>query len=300
MKTLVVVNPHASHGEARREFETKIKALLDKKLGRYDLHITTGQGDAINFVAEHPDYDRVVSVGGDGNLNEVVNGLMLGASRASLGVVAVGSGNDFVKSINLGQEYDRLVEAACGDSLKEVDLFKVKFTDFSGNRTERYSVNVVSAGFDADVTQRMIRSRFKTSGKVAYYLSFLIEFFKSKTYELSYRIDGQNGAGKYYFLVMANGKYYGGGMKIAPDAVIDDGVIDIVGVAKMSKLKLLFNSTKIYRGTHLEIEGVEHYIGKDIYLNSERETLIQMDGEVVGVLPLEISVHRKALKVASA
>jgi diacylglycerol kinase family enzyme len=146
----------------------------------------------------------------------------------------------------------------------------------------------------------MIKSRFKTSGKMAYLLSFLIEFFTSKTYPLTFIVDGEETSGSYFFLTMANGNYFGGGMRIAPKALVDDGYFDVVGVSKMSKLRLLYHFPKIYRGEHLVVDTVSYRTAKNISLKSDRDVIIQMDGEVVGSLPMEISICEKALKIASA
>lgn len=300
MNTLVVVNPNASHGQAGREFESYISELIREKLGDYDLHITTGIGDALQFVALNSGYERIISVGGDGTLNEVINGMKAGNSGASIGIVAVGSGNDLARAINLEQDYREMVKIASGKRIREIDLLRVNFKDFNGTNSTRYAVNVVGAGFDAAITNRMNKSRFKTSGKMAYLLSFLIEFITSRTYPLSFTIDGEKFSDRFFFLTMANGNYFGGGMRIAPKAVVDDGLMDIVGVSKMSKLRLLYHFPKIYRGEHLVVDTVSYRNARSISVISDRDVIIQMDGEVVGTLPMEISICDKALKLASA
>ncbi|KUK66396.1 MAG: Uncharacterized protein XD86_1205, partial [Mesotoga infera] len=95
MKTLVVVNPNASHGEAGRDFENSISTMIREEIGDYELHVTTCPGDAMDYVSRNSDYERIISVGGDGTLNEVVNGMIVGKSGASVGIIAIGSGNDF-------------------------------------------------------------------------------------------------------------------------------------------------------------------------------------------------------------
>jgi diacylglycerol kinase family enzyme len=99
---------------------------------------------------------------------------------------------------------------------------------------------------------------------------------------------------------MGNGNYFGGGMRIAPNAVVDDGLIDIVGVTNMAKIRLLYHFPKIYKGEHLKIDTVCHHVSERISVSSDRDVIIQMDGEVVGELPMEISVHKKALCILSA
>lgn len=300
MKTLVVVNPNASHGESGKDFETTIKGMIREKLRDFDLHVTTGQRDAMSFVSDHGDYERIISVGGDGTLNEVVNGIMNSRSGAMLGMIAVGSGNDFARSIDLTRDYGKMVDIACGSKARHVDLFEVRYRAFSGEKAARFAVNVVGTGFDAAVTNRMNRSRFKTSGKMAYLLSFLIEFLTTRTYRLNYTIDSGEFSDRYYFLTMGNGNYFGGGMRIAPNAVVDDGLIDIIGVAKMAKIRLLYHFPKIYKGEHLKIDAVCHHVSERISVSSDRDVIIQMDGEVVGKLPMEISVHKKTLCILSA
>jgi YegS/Rv2252/BmrU family lipid kinase len=300
LKTLVVVNPNASHGEAGKDFEKSISSLLREEIADYDIHITTGPEDALNFVTKNPNYDRIISVGGDGTLNEIVNGMIKGKSNASVGIVALGSGNDLARTINLKHNYREMVRIAAGENVRKIDLLKVSYVDMNGVKASRYAVNVVGAGFDAAITVRMNKSRFKTSGKMAYLLSFLMEFFTSKTYPLTFIVDGEETSDSYFFLTMANGNYFGGGMRIAPKALVDDGYFDVVGVSKMSKLRLLYHFPKIYRGEHLVVDTVSYRTAKNISLKSDRDVIIQMDGEVVGSLPMEISICEKALKIASA
>ena len=157
MKTLVVVNPNASHGESGKDFETTVKGMIRERLGNFDLHVTTGQGDAMSFVSDHGDYERIISVGGDGTLNEVVNGIMNSQSGAMLGMIAVGSGNDFARSIGLTRNYGKMVDIACGNKTRYVDLFEVRYRTFSGEKAARFAVNVVGAGFDAAVEHGIIR-----------------------------------------------------------------------------------------------------------------------------------------------
>ena len=299
MKTLVVVNPNASHGEAGRDFENSISTLIRDEIGDYDLHVTTCPGDAMDYVSHNSDYERIISVGGDGTLNEVVNGMTIGKSRASVGIIATGSGNDFARAIDRKHDYKEMVKIASGKKTREIDLLKVFYRDFTGNKSLRYAVNVIGAGFDAAITDRMNKSRFKTSGKMAYLLSFLIEYVTSKTYPLSFVVEGEEVSGSFFFLTMANGNYFGGGMRIAPKAVVDDGLVDVVGVSKMSKIRLLYHFPKIYRGEHLAVDTVSYRTAKNISVKSDRDVIIQMDGEVVGGLPMEVSVCDKALKIAS-
>ena len=299
MRVLVIVNPVASNGRAKRDYEETIEVLLKKYLGDFDTMFTTGPGEATEFAAKGDNYDRVISVGGDGTLNEVVNGLMRCKRPPSLGIIGVGTGNDYMKTIGLGGSYEDLVRIASGNEEKQADVFLVSYKNFEGETAERYCVNVVGAGFDAAITERMNNFKLKLRGKISYLLAFLIEFVRARPYGMNENVDGVERNSEYFALVLGNGKFFGGGMKICPDAELSDGIIDLVGLRKMPKGVLLYHFPKIYKGTHIKVKHVEHKLAKEVSVHSAERVPMEMDGEVVGTLPIKVSVVGRALTIAS-
>ncbi|AKI97244.1 diacylglycerol/lipid kinase family protein [Kosmotoga pacifica] len=299
MRTLVVINPMASNGKSLKDYKEKIQALLKEKIGQFEERFTEGPGDAIEMVRQANEFDRIVSVGGDGTLNEVVNGVMLSDTKPLIGMIGVGTGNDFSRTFSISSDYESMVERVAGNNVFESDILKVEFSDFEGKRQTRYAINVVGAGFDADVTNRMNRSRIKVRGKLTYFVSFLIEFIRTKSYSLDFIIDGKKLHKDCFFTAFGNGKFFGGGMKACPSAVPDDGKIDVMGIEKMNKLRLLYHFPKIYRGLHITVPTVFEFPAEnvEVYSKDGRRVMIEMDGEVIGTLPLKISVEPKAVRI---
>ncbi|MDK2953675.1 MAG: diacylglycerol kinase [Kosmotoga sp.] len=300
MKVLVIVNPTASNGKGLTDYKNEISGLLENILGKFDVVFTESQEHAWKIAKKAEGYDRVISVGGDGTLNEVVNGLIEGGHDIPVGIIGVGTGNDFIRTLGIPNNYPDMVKNALGNKFIECDLLYTEFTDFNGRVQKRYAVNVVGTGFDAAVTTRFNRLRFKFRGTFSYLMSFFIEFLVTGTYPLNLEIDGRKLDTEQFFMVFGNGKYFGGGMKICPLADPSDGKIDIVGITKMPKLKLFCHFPDVYKGEHLKVNPVLHNTGRVIKIEGKKETLIEMDGEVVGKLPMTIKIVDRALKIASA
>ncbi|OAA31030.1 diacylglycerol kinase [Kosmotoga arenicorallina S304] len=299
MKVLVIINPMASNGKALKDYREKIRPLLKKELGNYDERFTKAPGDAIKMAQQATGYGKIISVGGDGTLNEVVNGIMLSGAGIPVGMIGVGTGNDFSKTFGIPNNYGAMVKKIAGDNVFLSDVLEVEYKDFEGKLQKRYAINVVGAGFDADVTVRMNNSKLKVRGKLTYLMSFLIEFIKTKTYSLKLNVDGKEKSINCFFVAFGNGKYFGGGMKACPSAIPDDGKIDVMGIERMSKLRLLYHFPKIYKGQHITVPTVFEIPAKhaEIYSADGRKVMFEIDGEIIGTIPLKIGVKPKALRV---
>lgn len=297
MNTLVVVNPAASAGRAIKDYKNTIETLLHRYLGDFSVKFTSGVGDAARFAYKGERYDRVICVGGDGTLNELVNGLHNADLDTPIGLVSVGTGNDFKKTLGLVGSYEYMIKRIASGKPKAFDLLEATYKGLDGKMITRLAVNIIGVGFDAAVSQRINDARFKVRGKLSYVLSFLPEFINTGTYPVHFSANGNFTQNTYYLIAFGNGKYFGGGMKVCPDAEPDDGLIDAVGIGGMPKLRLLYHFPKIYKGTHLSVNEVDHARDKEFNVNGEKETPIEMDGEVVGTLPLKVKIKEKALKI---
>ncbi len=297
MKTLVVVNPAASAGRSIKDYKNTIEKLLHKYLGDFSVKYTSGVGDAARFAVKGEIYERVICVGGDGTLNEITNGLHNASLDIPIGLVSVGTGNDFKKTLGLVGSYEYMIQRIASGEPKEFDLLEATYKGLDGKMITRLAINIIGVGFDAAVSQRINNARFKVRGKMSYVLSFLPEFITTGTYPVHFSANGNFTQKTYYLVAFGNGKYFGGGMKVCPDAVPDDGFIDAVGIGGMPKLKLLYHFSKIYKGTHISLNEVDHARGKEFDVKGEKETPIEMDGEVVGTLPLNVKIKEKAVKI---
>ncbi|HHW48289.1 MAG TPA: diacylglycerol kinase family lipid kinase [Clostridiaceae bacterium] len=291
MEHLFIINPVAGKGKALK-FIKEIKNLFVNSGKKYLIKITEKPGHATEIAREYTRKGclRVYSVGGDGTLNEVVNGMV--GSNSSLAIIPAGSGNDFIKSIvNSNMEpKDILVRAINGSKVRLADLAKVN---------ERYFINISSIGFDAEVVYNTnkIKKLPCIPGKLAYILGVLITLFKYNNYYLKVTIDGQYIETKSLLTAVANGRYYGGGMLPTPNAEIDDGQFDICLISEVNRFKIFRFLPRFIKGLHGNLKEVSFYRGKKITIECDKDLAINIDGEVNKVRKASFEIIPKAISI---
>jgi len=303
LKTKAVVNPCSDDGSTGRSWG-KLLEKITKEVGFIDYELTTGIGDAtkITLNALKNNYKRILAVGGDGTINKVINGFFNDDecvnSDAILSVLPLGTGGDFVKSISQSMSLDDKIKGLQRNRVKKIDVGKINFISHEGYKIDRYFINIASFGMGGEVDQRI--NHFKSFKKLGGTPAFLLAtyatllFFKNKKIRL--RIDDhfdQKLAVRN--VAIANGKFFGGGMKIAPFAQLDDGIFDIVIVGDLSRTQIVFHTPKIYKGKHLGVSGLTALQGKKIIAESEEEVLLDIDGEAPGRLPATFEIMPKAI-----
>lgn len=272
MKHLFIINPVAGKGKALKLIPD-IERVFKNHPEDYIIEITERPGHATEIVRSYVEKEiyRVYSMGGDGTLNEVLNGMA--GSRSILGVIPCGSGNDFIKSIDNGRDIYEIIERTIQGKERLIDLAKVN---------GRYFANISSMGFDGEVVYNT--SRFKklpaVSGRMAYILGVFYSLIRCKNYHLNISIDGEHIETESLLTAIANGRYYGGGMMPAPEAVLDDGLLDVCLIKKVNRLKLLRFFPKFIKGTHGSIEEVSFYKGRRIEVKCNEDIFLNLDGEV--------------------
>ena len=302
---LFIVNPAAGKKDRSARIRKAVERLLLPE--PYAIHITRYPGDAAEVArefaaratAEEP--LRVYACGGDGTLSEVVGGVYLaGTPYCAVGVVPVGSGNDFVKSLAPvpEREFRSIAEMVRGETM-QVDLIRV--TDDDG--TDRVAVNVVSAGFDAAVAKGMNKYRGKplVSGGAAYKLSVLHCLATALRHRFTLVVDGAvvgEERGDALFVVCANGRYYGGGFLASPMSVLDDGLLDFLRIDSVSRSKLLRLAGVFRRGRHLETRPdlVQHARCKWMQICSTAAIDTNLDGELLALRNPRMEVLPAALQ----
>lgn len=295
MKHIFIINPKA--GE--KDITPTIQAYLETKRDSLDIetHITTGVNDAQNYVSQclkaYPQTKiRFYACGGDGTLNEVVNG-MIGYPNASVACYPSGSGNDFIKYFPSSYDFLSLDNLINGKEVL-VDAFKVN---------ERYTINICNLGFDAVAADNMNRFKKKKgiSGKMAYTLGVLYSLFKSIKSKAKVYVDGKQVGGEEFLLcTIANGICYGGGYYCAPNALVDDGLLDITVVKPLSRFKFISFVGVYKKGEHLKNKKVlpllTYIRGKEVQIIAEKDLIYCMDGEIAYNTKLEITTHPQAIK----
>lgn len=265
MRNIFIVNPKAGQGKGNEKFTEKIKETAAKCGYEAEIYTTAGIGDAEILTAqlaaerENGEKLRIYACGGDGTLNEVLNGVLTsGAENLAVGVLPIGTGNDFCRNFpDAGDFMD--IEAQLSASEYKCDA--VKYSGIiAGRQQTRYCCNMLNIGFDCNVVDKA--AKMKTypmiSGSMAYMMSVFAVFAKKDGADLKIEVDGQTvHDGPLLLTAAANGSFYGGGVKGAPTACLDDGLMDINVVTDMKRLKFLKLFPYYAKGTHLSVEGID-------------------------------------------
>lgn len=296
----LIVNPAAGAGKTARKWP-QIMGLL-RSLGlRFDHDLTEAPGHAVELAraAVRKGYELVVSVGGDGTINEIVNGLYEsgGIGEVTLGIISTGTGSDYIRTLGMPRHYADACQRLLSPSRLAVDLGVIEYSA-GGQATSRVFVNFAGLGFDAEVVKTTTQ-RFKTFGAVpAYLMGLLTTFLTYSNRQVSLRVDGQVEDKKLCSIMMSNGRYGGGSMLIAPNADLADGLLDILMIEDLSKADLLWSLPRIYRGTHLSHPKVTMKRASEVEIKAGRQMSIQADGELLGETPARFYVLPAALNVS--
>jgi diacylglycerol kinase (ATP) len=304
---LFIVNPIAGSGRAHR-IVPRIEAWLRERRIEGRLVETRQRGDAERLAAEAIGlgHDRVIAVGGDGTIQEVLNGLL--ASRAggdggppALGVVAAGRGNDVARSVHLPVDPIACLPIALGPTTRPFDVGMATSPD--GGR--RYFGAAGGVGFDAAVAHTMAaRRRFWMRGEAGYFLATLNELRRHHNSSLRVTLTGDAEdrviSQRFLFVAVANGPFYGGGMQICPAAETDDGLFDVCLVGDLSRLAALRELPGIYRARHLANPKVEIVHARTVRIEGDTNARVHLDGEPFGNVPVEVTMLAGAVRMAVA
>ncbi len=293
----LIVNPTAGAGKSAKAWP-QIKDLLQNMGLDFDYALTETAGHAIELAksAAHKGCKLVVSVGGDGTINEVVNGLHDAhcLKEVMLGIISTGTGADYIRTIGIPRAHDDACRLFLKPKTRLVDLGIIEFT---GEHRQRIFINFAGLGFDADIV-RATTQTYKALGDMASYLMGLFATLLSyQNKEVSITVEGSTEERKIVTVLMGLGRYAGGGMMTTPNANPCDGFFDVLIVDNMTKPDLLWSLPRIYKGTHLTHPKVSVKRVKEIEIRSKVKICIQADGDLIGEAPARFSVLPSALSL---
>lgn len=329
-RPLAICNPAAGRRLSGAAFSRMIGALR-AAVGELDVSMTTHAGHGADLAAAAAEERRtlVIAFGGDGTLNEVVNGLLRYGGSAEglprLGVVAAGTGGDFGRSLGIGKSFDDYAAALAAGTERPVDVGVARFAGRDGRPVTRYWINVLSAGIGGLVDRYAASAPAVVGGRLAYAQATLRAIAACRRVRLRCRTVGADGVHEERLLdahavVIANGGTFGGGMRIAPMARPDDGLLEVVTFETETKSLLVRRLTTVYRGTHLQEPGVGHFSCRSLRLEPADAAgdavaagdptragpevaagrglfPLDVDGEALGDVPLDVEVLPQALLV---
>lgn len=295
LSPLVIVNPTAGRGRALRSLGWLRERLAPRPDARLEITGRPGDAEALAARAVDDGHDRIVAIGGDGTVQEVINGILSADAGTDIGIVPLGSGNDLARSLALPFDLAAAWRVAIGHATRPIDVARA----VNGDGSERWFASAGGVGFDAQVAAAMSRRRGWQAGRAGYLLTTLMELRRFENRRVQLTIDGERATSEVLFVAIANGAYYGGGMRIAPAAQPDDGRLDVCVVGDISRLTVLRQLPNLYRGTHIAHPAVEMHSGARIEADGDAGTRIHLDGEPFGRLPLRVTLSHHALMVAA-
>jgi YegS/Rv2252/BmrU family lipid kinase len=289
---VVIANPRSGRGRVGEEMPELERQLNSHKLG-YRIVETEGPGHASDIARQAllGGERFLVAVGGDGTVQEVVNGMVEDdrplADGSVLGVVAAGSGCDFVRTFGLPQDVPRAVRHLEGDRLYRIDIARVDYTE-DGRTVTRYVPNIAECGLGGAVVRRAERLP-RWLGRSRYFWAFWLSMRGYRPGHVSVRADRKSWEGRASNVVIANGQFYGGGMKISPRSYPGDGLLDIQ-ISTGPKSEAFTMIPKVYRGEHVPHPHIKEMRGRSITVEADRPLPMEGDGEVLGTTPATFTV----------
>ena len=303
-RTHVILNPASSAGRTGRR-QAGILAAIEHHLGReFSLCVTKRPNEATSSAREASlqGAKLIIAVGGDGTIQEVVNGLMQAGTslnrRPQLGIINAGTGHGFAQSVGLPAGIDDQCAGIALGTVRPIDIGRATSTNGRGQRTERYFVNECQAGIGGLVVERVQGGYKKLGGFLAFGLATFTAALSYPNRSIRFSVDdGPEDEGKFIGIVAANGNVMAGGMRLAPQATVEDGRLDILFMHGQTLPERLRNFPKIYSGTHLESPKFSCLRGRSISLASRESVPFEADGEMFGYLPCRIEVLPSALEL---
>ncbi len=304
---LLIVNPASDNGATGRrwpELSRRLEALgVD-----FDHTVTAHSGHAAELAqrGSGQGYAVIGYVGGDGTANEVANGILAlpRQDRPQLAAVPRGTGGDFPRGLDLGRGLEAAAARLRRRRARTIDVVECTFVGRSGAATRRHFLNISDVGLGGRVAE-LVDSRSKAFGGFASFLSaILTAFWTYENRELRLSVDGRlRFEGPSASIVVANGQYFAGGMRMAPDARVDDGLLDVIAIGDVTRRDLLLNLRRLYAGRHLDHPRIAHFVGSEVTIEGDGqgqgEPLIplEMDGEHPGSAPFWARAVPAALEV---
>ena len=300
---IAVINPNAGGGRVAREWPLLSNMLKDRGFP-FEEVFTTHRYHAVELViySLKRGFRNFISVGGDGTLHEIVNGIFyqkeVPVSEITLAVLPTGSANDWTRMYRIPKDYDKAIETVLEERTVMQDVARVEYSQ-AGVRNSRYMVNVAGVGLDANICLRCNASKDKgKSGDLAYVKAAFKALVSRTSTPTKVVVDGRSFfSGKMFSIAFGVGKYSGGGMMQVPDAVADDGLVNVMVARKVSKIKFLLLFKQLFKGTIYRIREVSHTTASRVCVISRKPDRVEIDGEVVGTTPMNLEVLPRALRV---
>lgn len=282
-----ILNPTAGKGRARR-LKDRIETYQKNQNARFEIVETLhpGHGEQLAREACKKGFTHIISVGGDGTLLEVVNGVA--GEDVAVGIIPCGTGNDFSRTLGLPSDLEGQLQVISKGKERRVDLGKAK---------GRFFINVFSLGIDALITRETQNIKRYLPGSIAYIAATIKMLMKFRPVEITLNAGDKNFKGKVMLVAFGNGAFYGGGMRITPGAQLDSGKFQVCVVKALGKFAFLKLFPLVFTGRHVNRKEVLVFEAGHIFVESEDRVFLNADGDVVGECPVEVGILPGAVRV---
>lgn len=308
---VVIINPESAGG-ATHEAWPKIASELATHFGSFTPKFTKHAGEGIELAADaaRKGTKLIIACGGDGTISEVANGILSSASDAELGILPSGTGGDFRKTIGIPARTSDAARILRDGRTRQIDVGRVTFMQDDGQHESRYFLGVASFGMSADVISRVksggpewlpAKAPRWLSGRISFAIAMVQSAVKTQATRVIVELDDEPARRLTVAnLCIANARFFGGGMKIAPGAKLADGQFDVISIGDLGAPRILANAPRLYLGAHLGMSEVGHALAKKLTarpLYKEQRIEFEVDGELPGHLPATFQILPKALRV---
>ena len=308
---LVIVNP-TSAGGATGSSWPELASDLNSHFGSFKNVFTKKPGDATALASEaaRKGAALIIACGGDGTISEVANGILDSGKDVELGILPSGTGGDFRKTLEIPSQPRAAARILRTGRTRRIDVGRVSFIDNRGKEVTRYFLGVASCGMSTKVIERVknggpdwlpTNAPQWLGGRVSFGASLFQSAIRSEATKVVVQLDDSHERHlSVVNLCIANARYFGGGMKIAPDAKLADGKFDVISVGDLSALKIVMSAPRVYFGSHLSMPEVSHTLAKKVVLRAasrKTDVELEIDGELPGRLPATFQIIPVALRV---
>jgi YegS/Rv2252/BmrU family lipid kinase len=298
----VIINPNAGNGKGKKDWN-RIADILKNNGIQFKVKPTERKGHATEFTREliAEGYRKIISIGGDGTLNEIVNGIFTQdhcpSTEIILSLIPVGTGNDWGRMFGIPLIYEGAVQVIKEGKLMLHDIGVISY--FNGEeKAKTYFINIAGLGFEAVVVRKTNKQKDKgMSNKAIYFYNLLSSLITYRNTPVDITIDEKTSRAKVFSINVGNGRYCGGGMRQTPDALPDDGLFDITVIKEMSRIEIIKSLQLLYDGTIMSHPKVSGYRSNNLKVNSDSLLYIEADGESLGHTPVEFSIIPSAVNI---
>ena len=298
-KKFIIINPNAASKTALQKWNT-IKALLEKEAINFEFYLTKSMGDAFNIAKDaiSAGYNHIIGVGGDGTVNEIVNGIFhqkkIDTKKIKFAFFEAGTGNDWGKSVGISQNYQNIIKSIKNNKniLQDIGVLTID------NKIKKYFANVSGIGLDSYIAKKMniLKNKGKAS-KIGYFLSIFSSIFSYKPDTLKIVSDEFNKEIKTLSMSIGIGKYNGGGLMQIPHALIDDGLLSVTLIKKIPPHVILKNAAGLFNGKFIKSKHVITFNTKHLEIVAKNNIIVELDGEIYTGKKFVFSLLPRALNV---